>query len=57
MAAQDRTVGHRGQCIGCRGRSLLLESDEARFIMVTCLAVDGGVTEIAPLTAYGLMQG
>lgn len=37
--------------------ALFLASDEARFITASCLAVDGGVTEVAPLTAYDLVQG
>ncbi|MCM2459398.1 glucose 1-dehydrogenase [Pseudomonas sp. CG7] len=36
--------------------TLFLASDEARFITGTCLPVDGGVTEVAPLTAYAMVQ-
>jgi NAD(P)-dependent dehydrogenase (short-subunit alcohol dehydrogenase family) len=36
--------------------ALFLASDEARFITGVCLPVDGGVTEIAALRAYDLMQ-
>jgi NAD(P)-dependent dehydrogenase (short-subunit alcohol dehydrogenase family) len=35
---------------------LFLASDEARFITGVCLPVDGGVTQVAPMTAYGLVQ-
>ena len=35
------------------GRVLFLASDEARFITAACLPVDGGVSEIAALTAHG----
>lgn len=35
---------------------LFLASDEARFVTGTLLPVDGGVTQIAPLTAYEFIQ-
>lgn len=37
--------------------TLFLASDEARFITATCLPVDGGVSQIGALSAYGLIQG
>jgi NAD(P)-dependent dehydrogenase (short-subunit alcohol dehydrogenase family) len=37
--------------------ALFLASDEARFITGTCLPVDGGVTEVAALTAHELWLG
>jgi NAD(P)-dependent dehydrogenase (short-subunit alcohol dehydrogenase family) len=36
--------------------ALFLASDESRFITGTCLPVDGGVTEVAALAAYDLVQ-
>lgn len=36
--------------------TLFLASDEARFVTGTLLPVDGGVTQIAPLTAHDFIQ-
>ena len=35
--------------------AVFLASDEARFITATCLPVDGGVAEVAALTAHGMI--
>lgn len=35
--------------------ALFLASDEARFVTGTCLPVDGGVTQVAALTAHEMM--
>ena len=43
--------------MGCRAAALFLASDEARFISGVCLPVDGGVTQVAALTAHELWMG
>ena len=37
--------------------ALFLASDEARFISGACLPVDGGVTQVAALTAHEMWMG
>lgn len=36
--------------------ALYLASDDARFVTGACLPVDGGVSELAPLTAYEMLS-
>ncbi len=49
-------LGIEGDAWDVAAAALFLASDEARFITGTCLPVDGGVTEIAALSAYDLIQ-
>jgi NAD(P)-dependent dehydrogenase (short-subunit alcohol dehydrogenase family) len=49
-------LGIEGDAWDVASAALFLASDEARFITGVCLPVDGGVTEIAALCAYELMQ-
>ena len=49
-------LGIEGDAWDVAAAALFLASDEARFITATCLPVDGGVVEVAALTAYGLIQ-
>jgi NAD(P)-dependent dehydrogenase (short-subunit alcohol dehydrogenase family) len=49
-------LGIEGDAWDIAAAALFLASDEARFITATCLPVDGGVVEVAALTAYGFIQ-
>ena len=48
-------LGIEGDAWDVAAATLFLASDEARFITGACLPVDGGVSEIAALTAHGLI--
>jgi NAD(P)-dependent dehydrogenase (short-subunit alcohol dehydrogenase family) len=48
-------LGVEGDAWDIAAATLFLASDEARFITATCLPVDGGVSEIAALTAHGMI--
>jgi NAD(P)-dependent dehydrogenase (short-subunit alcohol dehydrogenase family) len=48
-------LGVEGDAWDIAAATLFLASDEARFITAICLPVDGGVSEIAALTAHGLI--
>jgi NAD(P)-dependent dehydrogenase (short-subunit alcohol dehydrogenase family) len=50
-------LGVEGDAWDIASAALFLASDEARFITATCLPVDGGVVEIAALTAHGMIGG
>lgn len=50
-------LGIEGDAWDVAAAALFLASDEARFITGVCLPVDGGVVEIGPLSAYGLIEG
>ena len=49
-------LGIEGDAWDVAAAALFLASDEARFITAACLPVDGGVAEIAALTAHGLIN-
>jgi NAD(P)-dependent dehydrogenase (short-subunit alcohol dehydrogenase family) len=49
-------LGVEGDAWDIAAAALFLASDEARFISGACLPVDGGVTEIAALTAHELIR-
>jgi NAD(P)-dependent dehydrogenase (short-subunit alcohol dehydrogenase family) len=49
-------LGIEGDAWDIAAAALFLASDEARFITATCLPVDGGVAQIAALTAHGLIN-
>ena len=49
-------LGIEGDAWDVAAAALFLASDEARFITGTCLPVDGGVSEIAALSAYELIH-
>jgi NAD(P)-dependent dehydrogenase (short-subunit alcohol dehydrogenase family) len=48
-------LGVEGDAWDVATACLFLASDEARFITGVCLPVDGGVVEIGPLAAHGLV--
>ncbi|CAB3721681.1 SDR family NAD(P)-dependent oxidoreductase [Paraburkholderia rhynchosiae] len=49
-------LGIEGDAWDVAAAALFLASDDARFITGACLPVDGGVTEVAALCAYDLIQ-
>jgi NAD(P)-dependent dehydrogenase (short-subunit alcohol dehydrogenase family) len=49
-------LGIEGDAWDVASAVLFLASDDARFITGVCIPVDGGVTKIAPLTAYELIK-
>ena len=49
-------LGVEGDAWDVAAAVLFLASDEARFITAACLPVDGGVSEIAALTAHSLID-
>ena len=50
-------LGVEGDAWDIASAALFLASDEARFITATCLPLDGGVVEIAAMTAHGMISG
>ena len=56
MRRKIAPLGVEGDAWDVAAAVLFLASDEARFITAACLPVDGGVSEIAALTAHGLID-
>jgi NAD(P)-dependent dehydrogenase (short-subunit alcohol dehydrogenase family) len=49
-------LGIEGDAWDIAAAAVFLASDEARFITGTCLPVDGGVTQVGSMAAFGLAQ-
>jgi NAD(P)-dependent dehydrogenase (short-subunit alcohol dehydrogenase family) len=49
-------LGVEGDAWDVAAAAVFLASDDARFITSICLAVDGGASEIMPLSAQGLLK-
>lgn len=50
-------LGIEGDAWDVAAAAVFLASDEARFITSICLSVDGGATEVMPVSGYGLLEG
>ena len=50
-------LGVEGDAWDVAAAAVFLASDEARFITAVCLPVDGGATEVLPMSGHGLIEG
>jgi NAD(P)-dependent dehydrogenase (short-subunit alcohol dehydrogenase family) len=57
LRARIAPLGVEGDAWDVAAAAVFLASDESRFITAVCLPVDGGATEILPMSAHGLLEG
>jgi hypothetical protein len=57
LRARIAPLGGEGDAWDVAAAAVFLASDGSRFITAVCLPVDGGATEILPLSAHGLLEG